>query len=176
MKTVLLAAALLCSSWTALYAAPALPAGTAEKATDKATEKAVTKLKEVAEKGKKAVGKTTAKTDAAEKAVKEKTTAVKAMPFRGAVAEIDAKAKTITVGANTYAVTDTTEIHDDGTPAKFSDIKKGNNVGGSWVQGKAARELVKLNLGVKQLGDATAKAEKKEEKKPAAKAEKAKAK
>lgn len=120
-------------------AAPAVPAAAADTAADKAaaaTDKAAGKAKAAAKRAK-------------DKADKAAATA-KILPFYGEVAAVDAAAKTITIGENTYQVTDATHIHNADKPAKFEDVQAGKKIGGSWTTTDGKKEIVKLNVGVKQ--------------------------
>jgi len=69
------------------------------------------------------------------------------LPFKGAVAAVDATAMTFTVGSMTIAVTSETKIVKDGTPAVFSDITVGASVTGSYkkdAEGKLSANSVKI--------------------------------
>jgi hypothetical protein len=112
------------------------------------------------------------------KETKEAKAATKTLPFYGEVAAVDEAAKTIKIAEHTYHVTDATVIHDGDSAAKFSDVKAGRKIGGSYITAAGKEELVKLNLGVKQEAGKRAPKEKEKEKaksetktKPAAPAE-----
>lgn len=141
-------------------AAPATPAAAADAAADKAAA---------------ATEKTTGKAKAAAKGAKDKAdkamAPAKALPFYGEVAAVDAAAKTVTIGENVYQVTDATQIHNADKPAKFEDVQVGKKIGGNYKTADGKKEIVKLNVGVKQdsakpAAKGKAKAESKE--KPAA--------
>ncbi|MDB6134082.1 MAG: hypothetical protein JWM59_2325 [Verrucomicrobiales bacterium] len=98
------------------------------------------------------------------KETKETKAAAKTLPFYGEVAAVDEAAKTIKIAENTYHVTDATVIHDGDNAAKFSDVKAGRKIGGSYITTAGKKELVKLNLGVKQEAGKRAPKEKEKEK------------
>lgn len=88
-----------------------------------------------------------------------------ARPIYASVAEVNAEAKTVKLGETVYAVTEKTEFHNNGQPASFDDLKPGLKIGGSWVERDGRRELVKVNVGVKQSSARGAAKSKKEEQK-----------
>lgn len=84
-------------------------------------------------------------------------------PFHGKVASVDATAKTITVGKQTYNVTSTTKLMKDGKPATFDDAKVGEEVGGVAKKDGDKLNIVSLRIGPKP--EKAAEGAKKEEKK-----------
>jgi hypothetical protein len=57
-----------------------------------------------------------------------------AMSAKGAVTAMDATAKTLTVGSNTYTVTDTTKYMAHGKKAMMTDVKVGDTVSVSYTK------------------------------------------
>jgi hypothetical protein len=133
----------LSAQTTPAPAAPATPATAPKTAVDTATDKAAA-----------AANKATGKAKDAAKGAKDKadkaTAAVKAVPFYGEVAAVDAAAKTVTIGENVYQVSATTVIHNADKPAKFEDVVVGKKIGGNYKTVEGKKEIVKLNVGVKQ--------------------------
>lgn len=145
-------------------APPATPAAKAKTAVENVTDKAAAATDKAASKAK----------DAAKKNKEKAAAPAKALPFYGEVTAADEAAKTVTLGENVYHLTDATIVHDGDKPAKFADVKVGRKIGGSYVTAEGKKELVKLNVGVKQEPTKPAAKEKEKEKaKPEAK-EKAK--
>lgn len=124
-------------------AVPAAPATAPKTAVDTAADKAAA-----------AANKVTGKAKDAAKGAKDKadkaTAVVKAIPFYGEVAAVDAAAKTVTIGENVYQITDTTVIHNADKPAKLEDVVAGKKIGGNYKTVEGKKEIVKLNVGVKQ--------------------------
>jgi Domain of unknown function (DUF5666) len=63
-----------------------------------------------------------------------KKTTTHAMSAKGAVTAMDATAKTLTVGSNTYTVTDTTKYMAHGKKAMMTDVKVGDTVSVSYTK------------------------------------------
>lgn len=57
---------------------------------------------------------------------------LRALPFHGRIASVDASAKTFTVGKRTFKVVAETKITKDGAEASISDLSEGAMVGGSF--------------------------------------------
>ena len=71
----------------------------------------------------------------------------RALPFRGKVDALDAKAKTITVGTRTIHITSDTKITKDGKAAEFAALTVGTPVRGSLRQAADGKlNAVSLNL------------------------------
>ncbi|MES2706869.1 MAG: hypothetical protein V4726_09735 [Verrucomicrobiota bacterium] len=159
MKLTLLASSLALLALGLPARAQTEPAAKPKAAAETAAEKAAAATDKVTDKAKATVKKTKEKAAAA-------TEKAKTLPFYGEVTAVDEAAKTVTLGENVYHLTDTTTIHDGEKAAKFSDVKVGRKIGGSCTTTGGKKELIKLNVGVKQE---SAKPAPKAKTKPAAK-------
>ena len=77
-------------------------------------------------------------------------TKAKAMPYRSAVASVDASAKTFRIGKRTIKVTDQTKITKQGAAATLADISVGEKVSGSyWKKDDGSLEAKNMKVGAK---------------------------
>ena len=82
------------------------------------------------------------------------------IPYHGKVASVDSAAKTFTVGARKFAMTDNTKITKDGAEATMSDIAAGEQVSGSyWKKDDGTLEARSVKLGEKKMESSSQKKE-----------------